>query len=82
MIGTEETHTVQDWVAEAFDYMGMDYRDYVKVDPEMLRPNDVNHLQADCTKAKAKLGWKPLYTFKPLVRLMVDADVAQLREKA
>lgn len=80
VIGTEETHTVQDWVAEAFDYMGMDYRDYVKVDPEMLRPNDVNHLQADCAKARSKLGWNPLYTFKPLVRLMVDADIAELEK--
>lgn len=81
VIGTEETHTVQDWVAEAFAYKGMDYQDYVKVDSEMLRPNDVNHLQADCTKAREKLGWNPVVTFKPLIHLMVNYDLFKVREK-
>jgi GDPmannose 4,6-dehydratase len=78
VIGTEETHTVLDWVQESFAYKGLDYRDYVKVDPEMLRPNDVNHLQADCTKAREKLGWNPQIKFKKLIYLMVDYDMGRV----
>lgn len=76
VIGTEETHTVRDWVEESFRGCGLDWRRYVKVDSEMLRPNDVNHLQADCSYAREKLGWYPEVKFSRLINIMVDADLA------
>jgi GDPmannose 4,6-dehydratase len=75
VIGTGETHTVREFVEEAFSYVDLDYRDYVKIDPRYYRPNEVNFLQADISKAKRLLNWEPKVKFKELVRLMIDADV-------
>jgi len=75
VIGTGESHSVREFVEEAFDYVGLDWKQYVKIDPRYFRPTEVELLLADYTKAKKKLGWSPRVTFKELVRIMVDADL-------
>ncbi|MBI4353029.1 MAG: GDP-mannose 4,6-dehydratase [Candidatus Omnitrophica bacterium] len=78
VIATGETHTVREFVEEAFGHAGLDWKKYVSVDPRYFRPLEVHVLQGDCTKAKERLGWKPRTSFKELVRIMVDADIAAL----
>jgi len=75
VIGTGESHSVREFVEEAFAYAGLDWKQYVKIDPRYFRPTEVELLLADYTKAKKKLGWSPRVTFKELVRVMVDADL-------
>jgi GDPmannose 4,6-dehydratase len=75
VIGTGESHSVREFVGEAFAYVGLDWKQYVKIDPRYFRPTEVELLLADYTKAKKKLGWSPRVTFKELVRIMVDADL-------
>ncbi len=83
VIATGETHTVREFVNEAFAYAGLDPKKYVRVDKKYFRPIEVNHLLGDYSKAKKKLGWKPKTGFKELVRLMVDADMkAAEKEKS
>lgn len=81
VIATGEMHTVREFVQEAFDYVGLNWKDYVKIDPRHFRPTEVEVLQGDYRKAKEKLNWQPKVTFKQLVRIMVDADVAEEKEK-
>lgn len=75
VIGTGESHSVREFVEEAFAYVGLDWKQYVKIDPRYFRPTEVELLLADYKKAKKKLGWSPRVTFKELVRIMVDADL-------
>jgi len=75
VIGTGESHTVQEFVEEAFDYAGLDYTQYLKIDERYFRPTEVWHLQADASKARDKLGWEPKVSFRELVWIMVDADL-------
>lgn len=75
VIATGETHSVREFLEEAFSYAGMDWKDYVEIDPKYCRPAEVNLLVGDAGKAKQKLGWEPKIKFKDLVRLMVDADM-------
>lgn len=77
VIGTGETHSVKEFLEEAFSYVGLNWQDYVEVDLEYLRPTEVNILQADPKKAKEKLGWEPKIKFRELVRIMVDADMRE-----
>jgi GDPmannose 4,6-dehydratase len=81
VIATGETHSVQDFLEEAFTHVGLDWRKYVELDPKYLRPAEVDLLVGDAGKARERLGWQPGTTFKELVRLMVDADVASLRRE-
>lgn len=81
VVATGETHTVREFLEEAFKYAGLDYKKYVKFDKRYLRPAEVDLLIGDASKAKKKLGWKPKTTFKGLVKIMVDADVAELEKK-
>jgi GDPmannose 4,6-dehydratase len=74
VLATGETHTVEEFLDEAFTYAGLDWRDYVKTDPRYFRPAEVDLLIGDYSKAKEKLGWEPTVRFKELVRMMVDAD--------
>jgi len=74
VLATGETHTVAEFLEEAFTYAGLDWRDYVKMDPRYLRPSEVDLLIGDYSKAKEKLGWEPTVRFPELVRMMVDAD--------
>ena len=75
VIGTGESHSVQEFLEEAFDYAGLEWREHVRIDPRYLRPTEVEALQADATKARQRLDWEPRVTFKELVRIMVDADL-------
>ena len=74
VIGTGETHSVREFVEEAFAYAGMDYQNYVEVDPRYFRPTEVDVLQADPSKAVKELGWEARIKYQDLVRIMVDAD--------
>lgn len=80
VIATGETHSVREFVREACDYVGLDWEKYVKVDPQYYRPAEVDMLVGDASKARKKLGWEPKVKFKEIVRLMVDADIAALKE--
>jgi GDPmannose 4,6-dehydratase len=75
VIATGRTHSVREFCEVAFDEVGLDYRDYVNVDPAFYRPSEVELLVGDSTKARADLDWKPTYTFRELVREMVLADL-------
>ncbi len=81
VIATGETHTVREFLEEAFGYAGLDWRKYVQEDPRYLRPSEVDYLIGDATKARETFGWKPATGFKDLVRIMVDADRQKLRRK-
>jgi len=78
VIATGETHSVREFIQEAFSYAGLDWRKHVEIDSKYYRPAEVDLLVGDASKAKSKLGWAPRTRFKDLVRLMVDADVATL----
>jgi len=78
VIGTGETHSVQEFVQEAFAYAGLDWQRYVKIDPRYFRPTETEVLIADAAKAREKLGWEPKITFRELARIMVDADMEAL----
>ncbi len=75
VIATEVAHTVKDFVELAFARVGLDYRNHVEVDPDLLRPADVFHLRGDCSKARRELGWKPVIGFEQLVEVMVTSDL-------
>jgi GDPmannose 4,6-dehydratase len=75
VIATGETHSVREFLEEAFAYAGLDWRKHVVTDPKYLRPAEVDVLLGDPAKARAALGWRPRVAFKELVRLMVDADM-------
>jgi GDPmannose 4,6-dehydratase len=75
VVATGETHSVREFLEEAFSYAGLDWQKYVKVDPKYFRPAEVDVLLGDPRKAHQALGWKPRVTFKELVHLMVDADM-------
>jgi GDPmannose 4,6-dehydratase len=75
VIGTGEVRTVKDFVEAAFAHAGLDWREWVAIDPRYYRPTEVEHLRADASKAKTKLGWEPKVTFQDLVKIMVDHDV-------
>jgi GDPmannose 4,6-dehydratase len=81
VVGTGETHSVEEFVEIAFDHVGLDWRKYVVVDEKFYRPAEVDLLLGDSTKARTQLGWQPQVGFEDLVRLMVDADVKLLREQ-
>jgi GDPmannose 4,6-dehydratase len=78
VIGSGESHSVRDFVEEAFAALGLDWRRHVVVDPTLLRPGDVQSLLANPRLAREQLGWKPAVGFRELVRMMVKADVAQV----
>ena len=75
VIATGETHSVREFLQEAFDYAGLDWKDYVEIDARYFRPTEVDLLIGDNTKAKLALEWEPKVTFSELVRIMVDADM-------
>lgn len=81
VIATGETHSVREFLEEAFSCAGLNWEEYVKIDPRYFRPSEVELLIGDASKAKARLGWEPKVHFKELVRLMVDADINILQRK-
>jgi GDPmannose 4,6-dehydratase len=81
VIGTGEAHTIREFAELAFAHAGLDWREYVEIDPRYFRPAEVDHLCADPTTARRELAWEPVVTFDQLVRLMVDADVQQVESR-
>ena len=75
VVATGETHTIKEFLDIAFNYVNLNWNDYVKFDPRYLRPAEVDILIGDPTHTKAKLGWEPSISFEGLVKLMVDADL-------
>jgi GDPmannose 4,6-dehydratase len=82
VIATGETHTVKEFVEEAFGHVGLDWQQYVKHDARYERPAEVDLLIGDPAKAKRQLGWEPKTRFTDLVKIMVDADLAALKQRA
>jgi GDPmannose 4,6-dehydratase len=82
VIATGEEHSVQDCVDIAFAHTGLEAGEYVKTDPEFLRPAEVDHLVGNASKAREKLGWEPRVSFRELVEMMVDADLERLSNEA
>ncbi|MDP8214342.1 MAG: GDP-mannose 4,6-dehydratase [Candidatus Euphemobacter frigidus] len=78
VISTGKTNTVRMMCEIAFARVGLDYQDFVVVDPKFYRPAEVQLLLGDCTKAREKLGWQPEMNFKDLIEMMVDADVERV----
>ena len=75
VVGTGISPTIEEFVAEAFGYAGLDWRQHVEIDSRYFRPTEVDSLRADAGKARRLLGWEPKISFKELARIMVDADL-------
>ncbi|MCB1318011.1 MAG: GDP-mannose 4,6-dehydratase, partial [Leptospiraceae bacterium] len=81
VIATGETHTVQELCEVAFSHVGLNYKDYVVIDPKFFRPAEVDLLIGDSTKARTELGWQPEVSFEQLIQMMVDADLERVQKK-
>ena len=81
VIATGVSHSVRELVEIAFGHVNLRWQDYVKTDPTLLRPAEVDHLIGDPSKAQRVLKWAPSVNFDGLVRMMVDADLARLSTK-
>jgi GDPmannose 4,6-dehydratase len=79
VIATGETHTVREFCELAFGQVGLDWKRYVKIDEQLLRPAEVDILSGDSTKARETLGWRPRYSFVELVQEMVEEDLKALQ---
>ena len=81
VVATGETHSVREFLEEAFSHVGLDWKKYTAHDARYERPSEVDLLVGDPSKTERQLGWRPKVLFKELVRLMVDADVRLLQGK-
>jgi len=75
VLGSGASHSVQEFLEEAFTYVDLDWKEYVETDKRYFRPTEVDCLLADASKARKQLGWEPKVSFEELVRIMVDADM-------
>lgn len=75
VVATDDSHTVEEFLKEAFGYVGLDWKDHVLIDPRYFRPSEVDNLRGDSSKARRLLGWAPKIGFKQLVAMMVDSDL-------
>jgi GDPmannose 4,6-dehydratase len=82
VIATGETHSVREFVEEAFSLLGLDWTKHVEKDPNYLRPTEVDTLLGDASKAREKLKWQPKTAFRDLVRAMVQADLELAKREA
>ncbi|OGW42674.1 MAG: GDP-mannose 4,6-dehydratase [Nitrospirae bacterium RBG_16_43_11] len=78
VVGTGETHSVEEFVKAAFEYAGLDWQEHVKIDPYYFRPTEVEVLKAGPDKARKELKWDPRITFSKLIKVMVDADMRRM----
>jgi GDPmannose 4,6-dehydratase len=81
VVATGKSHSVQDLVEIAFAHAGLDWRRFVRQDPALMRPAEVDHLIGDASKARDRFGWTPSIDFRALVEMMVDADLRRLSER-
>jgi GDPmannose 4,6-dehydratase len=79
VIGMGETHSVREFCEIAFGHVGLDYNDFVVQDERFYRPAEVDLLISDPSRARSMLGWEPSVSFKELVTMMVDTDMARLK---
>lgn len=79
VIAIGETHSVEELVRIAFEHVDLDWKKYVKIDPQLYRPAEVDLLIGDSSRARQELGWKPEVSFEQLVKMMVDADMERVR---
>lgn len=76
VIATGESHSVEEFLVESFEYSGLgDWKKYVEIDKKLIRPQDIDNLIGDSSKAKKEIGWEPTVRYRELVRLMVDQDL-------
>ncbi len=81
VIATNESHSVEDFLNEAFEYADLgDWKKYVEIDKKLIRPQDIDNLIGDASKAKKEIGWEPTIQYKELVRLMIDDDLKLLEK--
>ncbi|NUM54104.1 MAG: GDP-mannose 4,6-dehydratase [Candidatus Hydrogenedentes bacterium] len=81
VIATGQQHTVQEMCEIAFSHVDLDWKKYVVTDPNFYRPAEVHTLLGDCAKAKKDLGWEPETSFTQLIEMMVDADMARVKNE-
>lgn len=81
VIATGQTHSVKEFLKAAFSYADLDWEKYVEIDQRYFRPTEVDLLLGDNSKAKKKLGWEPRVDFEGLVKIMVDADMEEVRKE-
>lgn len=81
VVATGETHTIREFLEEAFGHVDLDWKEFVKYDARYERPAEVDLLVGDASKAKRQIGWEPKVRFKELVRIMVDADMAEAQKR-
>lgn len=81
VVATGESHSVREFVELAFARAGLDWREYVAIDPRYMRPTEVAHLEGDATRARERLRWQPRITFGELVEMMVDHDIELARQE-
>lgn len=79
VLSTGETHSIREALEVAFDAVGLDWRDYVEIDPKLIRPAEVDLLRGDSTKARQVLGWAPRIRFEELIRMMVESDLEMVQ---
>jgi GDPmannose 4,6-dehydratase len=82
VVATGETHSVREFAEIAFSHVGLDWEQYVRTDPQFLRPAEVDRLVGDSSRARKQLGWTPKRSFRDLVEMMVGADLARLSQGA
>ena len=82
VVATGETHSIRDFLDEAFGLVNLNWEDYVRIDERYYRPAEVDHLLGDASKAREKLGWRPRVDFKGLVKMMVEADLELAKAEA
>jgi len=81
VICSGETHSVEELVQIAFDHVGLDWKEYVKIDQRFVRPAEVDLLIGDATKAKEKLGWEPKVSFSDMIKMMIENDLKMVQEE-
>ena len=81
VLATGQTHSVQDFVKLAFEEVNLDFGDYLETSDKYLRPNEVNYLLGDSSKAQKELGWKPKTSFEKLVKMMVESDLKLAKQE-
>tara|TARA_Y100001970_G_scaffold269123_1_gene361212 strand:+ start:4127 stop:5044 length:918 start_codon:yes stop_codon:yes gene_type:complete len=81
VIGTEKNYSVENFLEIAFDHVNLDYKKYIEIDKNLIRPSDINLLVANTKKAKKVLKWKHKTSFIKLVKMMVDHDIKELNKK-
>ena len=81
VIGTGEQHSVEEFLNIAFKHVGLNFKDYIKIDQKFFRPAEVETLLADPAKSKKELGWEPKIKFENLVKEMVEIDLKNIRDK-